>query len=139
MSILYKGNAHVYLQGMNALMPIRKKTNKITYYIGDRKTKLLLRDFRQNPVDAAHKVLQGEKDFEFADIFNQSAQVKVQVKDKNKIEIDLHDSPDGDNYPTLWLGILDDNLFPNYETEWEFLRPTSLESTAIAVLVSQNS
>jgi hypothetical protein len=138
MSILFNGNAHVYLQGLNALTPIRKKNDKITYYIGDRKTKLLLRDFRLKPIEAAHQVLQGKNIFEFTDTFNQSAKVKVHIKDKNKIEIDLHESPDGDNYPTLWLGVLEDNLMPNYNTEWEFLRPISPQSTAIAVLVCKD-
>ena len=138
MSVIFKGNAHIYLQGNNALTPIRTKSNRITYYIGDRKTKLLLRDFRQNPVDAAHKSFKGEKGQEFADIFNQSATVKVSISDKKKVEIDLHDIQNDGDYPTLWLGVLNDNFIPNYETEWEFLRPVNFQSTAIAVLVCKD-
>lgn len=137
MPILFQGNANIYLQGENALTPIRTTCDKITYYIGDRKTRLLVRDFRHEPVNAAHMILRGKKDLEFADSFNQAANVKVILKDQKKVEINLHDVEDNGDYPTLWLGVLNDNLMPNYDTEWEFLRPVNDQSTAIAVLLSQ--
>jgi hypothetical protein len=137
MSILFDGNARVYLQGKDALQPIRTKSDHITYYIGNRGTKLLLRDFRQQPVLAARRYLQGENGFEFADVFNQFSKVKVNVKETNNIEINLYDNADTKNSPTLWLGVLEDNLMPNHETDWEFLRPIDPNSTAFAVLVRE--
>ena len=138
MSILFDGNARVYLQGRNALVPIKTQNNRITYYIGNRNTKLLLRDFRCNPVNAAHQFLQGKNGFEFADVFNQPAKIRVNINEEKKVEIDLYENSDGQNCPTLWLGILEDNLIPNYDTEWEFLRPINPHSTAFAVLVRED-
>jgi hypothetical protein len=138
MSILFDGNACVYLQGRNALVPAKTENNQIVYYIGNSSTKLLLRDFRCNPVNAAHWYLQGKNGFEFADVFNQPAQVRVNISEEQKVEIDLYESSDGQNCPTLWLGILEDNLMPNYDTEWEFLRPINHHSTAFAVLVRED-
>ena len=68
MSILFEGNTRVYLQGKNALLPIKTETDQITYCIGTRKTNLLLRDYRLNPIKAARSIMQGKTGFEFTEI-----------------------------------------------------------------------
>jgi hypothetical protein len=135
MSILFEGSIHVYLQGKNALLPIKTEDNQVTYCIGTRKTRLLLKDYRSTPVKAAQSYMQGKTGFEFADIFNQPAKAKVNIIDEKKVEIELYDSQEVDHSPTLWLGVFDDNLMPNIDTEWEFLRPINVQSTAFAGLV----
>lgn len=134
--MLFDGPVNVYLQGKNALLPTNISKEQITYWIGSEQTKLQLKDYRHLPIAAANRVLGGEDEFEFADIFNQAAIAKVEVEDEI-LNIELHDGPRDGNYPILWLGVLDDNLMPNYKTEWEYLRPLDEHSTAISVLLSE--
>jgi hypothetical protein len=136
MSIVYDGPVRVYLQGNNALLPIDATNQQITYWIGSEKTKLLLRDRRYLPIEAANRILKGENGFEFADVFNRPAIAKVQLEEET-VNIELRESSDDGEYPILWLGVLDNNLMPNYKTEWEYLRPLDSQSTAISVLIKE--
>ena len=53
-TILYQGNVHIYLQGENALLPTgSERKDQIAYFIGSKKSKLLIRDFRKRPMLAA--------------------------------------------------------------------------------------
>lgn len=138
MNILYEGTVSVYLQGENALLPTEVSDEQITYYVGSEETRLQVIDYRHESLSAANRVIRGENGFEFADIFNQSAQAKVKLEHDDMLEIELFETPDNREYPILWLGILEDNLMPNYDTEWEFLRPFDSGSTAIAVLIQED-
>ena len=136
MSIVFDGPVQVYLQGKNALLPIDATNEQITYWIGSEQTKLLLKDHRCLPIEAANRILRGENGFEFADIFNRPAVAKVNLED-DTVNIELHDNTNDGNYPILWLGVLDENMMPNYKTEWEYLRPVDSQSTAISVLLKE--
>src|ERR1044071_10503444 len=92
---LYRGNVQIYLQGQNALLPIpSNREDQIACFIGSKKSKLILRDFREQPILAAHHTPSGIKSSEFSDAFNQPAYVEVSVVEKDtepeKIEINLH-------------------------------------------------
>jgi hypothetical protein len=136
MSILFDGPVNVYLQGRNALLPIDLTTEQVTYWIGSEQTKLLLKDHRCLPINAAARIIEGENGFEFADIFNQPAIARVRLEDET-VNIELHENTSDGEYPTLWLGVLDDNMMPNYKIEWEYLRPLDDHSTAISVLLKK--
>ncbi|HEX2619474.1 MAG TPA: hypothetical protein VHL11_04980, partial [Phototrophicaceae bacterium] len=92
---LYRGNVQIHLQGHNALLPIASnREDQVSCFIGSRRSKLILRDFREQPILAAHHTPSGIKGSEFADAFNQPAYVEVSVVEKDtepeKIEINLH-------------------------------------------------
>ena len=58
----------------------------------------------------------------------------MNITNEEKVEIELYDGEEVNYSPTLWLGVLNDNLMPNIDTEWEILRPINVQSTAFAVL-----
>ena len=57
---LYRGNVQIHLQGQNALLPIRSnREDHIICFIGSKKSKLIIRDYREQPVLAAQHTLLG--------------------------------------------------------------------------------
>ena len=141
---LFQGNVHIYLQGQNALIPVGEiREDQMTYFVGAKNSKLLIRDFRQNAILAAHRALSGIDGMEFADIFNQPARAEISVLDTEneteKIEINLHPISENEDFPVLWLGVIDDLLMPMLDTEWEILRPISLEKVAFAAMVKAST
>jgi hypothetical protein len=137
---LYKGHVQIYLQGQNALIPIGEICkDQMTYFIGSKRSQLLIRDFRENAILAAQRALSGLDDTQFADIFNQPAYVEIimadKVNDEEKIEVDLYPTAKIGDFPVLWMGVIDDLLMPILDTEWEFLRPISLKKVAFAAMV----
>ena len=135
MSLLYDGDVRVYLQGKNALLPTDITSKQITYWIGDESTRLQIKDYRHASRSAAQEVLDGDQEFDFADFFNQSAQAKITTNPDGNLDIELYETSSLQTRPILWVGILEDNIIPNYETEWEYLKPLNSESTAVAILI----
>ena len=137
---LYKGNVQIYLQGENALLPVASKTraDQASYFIGSKKSKLLIRDFRRAPIHAAH-ASHGLEGSEFADAFNQPAYAEVSVSERGdepeKIEINLRPTNNSDDFPVLWLGVLNDAMMPMLDIEWEILRPINSERIAFTAMV----
>ena len=138
-SLIFEGNVQVYLQGKNALLPSGTLTHDIiSYFIGSRRSSLTLKDFRQRPIRAAHHILSGKNGFEFADVFNEPALVKVYSNiDKSQLEIEMHENTSSDDDGILWLGVIDDNEMSVQDIEWEVLRPISKKRTAFAALVKK--
>jgi hypothetical protein len=138
---LYKGNVQIYLQGENALLPVASKTrgDQIAYFIGSKKSKLLIRDFRREPIHAAHHDRSGLDGSEFADAFNQPAYAEVSVSDRGnepeRIEINLRPTSKSDDFPVLWLGVLNDAMMPMLDIEWEILRPIKSDKIAFTAMV----
>lgn len=141
---LYRGNVQIYLQGENALLPVASKTSKnrggqIAYFIGSKKSKLLIRDFRAEPILAANHARTGLEGSEFADAFNQPAYAEVSVSDRGsepeKIEINLRPASKSEDFPILWLGVLNDSMMPMLDIEWEILRPINAEKIAFTAMV----
>jgi hypothetical protein len=138
---LYRGNVQIYLQGENALLPVASKNRdgQIAYFIGSKKSKLLIRDFRTEPIIAAHTAASGVEGSEFADAFNQPAYAEVSVAERGnepeKIEINLRPTNKRDDFPVLWLGVLNDAMMPMLDIEWEILRPINAERIAFTAMV----
>ena len=138
---LYRGNVQIYLQGENALMPVASKHrgDQIAYFIGSKKSKLLIRDFRREPIHAAHHARSGLEGAEFAVAFNQPAYAEVSVSEKGneleKIEINLRSTNKSDDFPVLWLGVLNDAMMPMLDIEWEILRPIKSDKIAFTAMV----
>jgi hypothetical protein len=137
---IYRGNVQIHLQGQNALLPIHStREDQISCFIGSKRSKLLVRDYREEPVMAAHHDPSGVKGSEFAVAFNQPAYVEVSVAGENgeseKIEIHLRPAEQRDDFPVLWLGVKNDSLMPMLDIEWEIMRPISMEKIAFTAMV----
>jgi len=137
---LYRGNVQIHLQGQNALLPIHSsRQNQIACFIGSKKSKLLIRDSREEPVMAAHHDPSGVKGSEFVVAFNQPAYAEVSVAgqggEQEKIEIHLRPAEKNEDFPVLWLGIKNDSLMPMLDIEWEIMRPISMEKVAFTAMV----
>jgi hypothetical protein len=137
---IYRGNVYIHLQGQNALLPIQSaREDQIACFIGSKKSKLLIRDTRLEPVKAAHHDPSGVKGSEFAIAFNQPAYAEVSVAGQDgqneKIEIHLRPAEKGDDCPVLWLGVKNDALMPMLDIEWEIMRPISMEKVAFTAMV----
>ena len=137
---LYRGNVQIHLQGQNALRPIpSKREDQLSCFIGSKKSKLILRDFREEPVLAAHTTPAGIQGFEFALAFNQPAYAEVSMIDKEnqpeKVEISLRPAEENEDCPVLWLGVKNDSLMPMLDIEWEIMRPISVEKVAFTAMV----
>ena len=137
---LYRGNVQIYLQGEKALLPVASKNRngQVAYFIGSKKSKLLIRDFRREPLHATHASA-GLEGSEFADAFNQPAYAEVSISEKGrepeKIEINLRPTSKSDDFPVLWLGVLNDAMMPMLDIEWEILRPINSEKIAFTAMV----
>ena len=139
-NVLYRGNVQIHLQGENALLPIDpNRENQVAYFIGSRKSKLLIRDFREEPILAAHRAPSGIEGAEFAVAFNQPAYAEVSVSGKGiepeKIEINLRPTEENEDFPVLWLGVKNDVLMPMLDIAWEILRPISSKKIAFTAMV----
>jgi hypothetical protein len=139
-SYLYRGNVQIHLQGPNALLPVAsKRDDQITCFIGSKKSKLVIRDFREQPILAAQQAASGIGGSEFVDAFNQPAYAEVSViqndNEPQKIEINLHAVAHNEDFPVLWLGVKKDALMPMLDIEWEIMRPISLEQVAFTAMV----
>ena len=137
---IYRGNVQIHLQGQNALLPIHSmREDQITCFIGSKKSKLMIRDSRLEPVMAAHHDPSGVKGAEFAVAFNQPAFVEVSVAGQNggpeKIEIHLRPAENKDDCPVLWLGVENHAPMPMLDIEWEIMRPISMEKVAFTAMV----
>ena len=139
-NILYQGNVQIYLQGEKALLPTGSdREDQVAYFIGSKKSKLLIRDFRKRPILAAHRGQSGIEGTEFADAFNQPAYAEVSIAEKSgapeKIEINLRPTDEREDFPVLWLGIMNDLMMPMLDIEWEILRPINTEKIAFTAMV----
>ena len=136
----YKGNVQIYLQGEKALLPVASNhQGQVSYFIGSKRSKLLIRDFRREPLHAAHHTKSGLDGAEFAEAFNQPAYAEVSISEKGsepeKIEINLRPTNKSDDFPVLWLGVLNDAMMPMLDIEWEILRPINAERIAFTAMV----
>lgn len=139
-NFLYQGNVHIHLQGPHALLPIDStREDQVTYFIGSKKSKLLIRDFREEPIQAAQRAPLGIQGAEFAVAFNQPAYAEVAVvengSEPEKVEISLRPAKGRDDSAVLWMGVKNDLLMPMLDIEWEIMRPISAKKIAFTAMV----
>lgn len=133
--VIYRGNVNIYLQGHDALMPVNIHSKlMMSYWIGAPYSTIFINDFRPEPNLAAQRVLKGEIEFDFAEVFNQPAWAEISINE-DAVEITLEDRPSDGDFPILWLGILDDNTMPIHDIDWEILKPLDQNRTAFAAIV----
>lgn len=135
-TVVYRGNARVYLQGKGALQPVDiSDSNCYTYFVGSAESSIKLLDFRHEPNQAAEAKLENRLNGEFADIFNQPAEVDISEKNGN-VEIELKPGKQNNESPILWIGVINDGKMPVHKIAWETLKPIQGGTIAFAALVS---
>ena len=139
-NVLYRGNVQLHLQGPRALLPVDSTYEKqVTYFIGSKKSKLLIRDFREEPILAAQRNPAGIEGADFTVAFNQPAYAEVAMEalgeEPERVEIHLRPAKENEDSPVLWLGVKNDMLMPMLDIEWEILRPISSKKIAFTAMV----
>ena len=139
-NVLYRGNVQIHLQGQRALLPMDStREDQVTYFIGSKKSKLLIRDFREEPILAAQRNPAGIEGVDFTVAFNQPAYAEVAMEalgeEPERVEIHLRPAKDNDDIPVLWLGVKNDLLMPMLDIEWEIMRPISSKKIAFTAMV----
>lgn len=135
-SFYFRGQIKPYLQGHNALEVINQTPGFLECYLGSKRTRIRLRDFRPTVRDAAKRALDGQQTEQFARIFEQPARAKIRLA-KGKVQIDLYDVCPKQEAPTLWLGVVrDGEMLPFAHANWEFFRPAGKARTGFAILSS---
>ncbi len=131
----YRGFAQVYLQGPDALEPAADcGERQMSYFVGYPASAIQVLDYRQRPVEVAHRVLAGEEVSDFAGEFNRPAWVEIRATDK-AVEIKLRDCRSEGELPTLWMGTTDSERLPDHPARWEVIKPLGRSRLAFAVLV----
>ena len=136
----YRGNVYIHLQGQDAMCPTHSsRDDRLTCFIGSRKSRLLICDFREEPVLAAYQAPSGVEDSEFMEAFNQPAYAEISVAGQNgeagKVEVNLRPVNKEDDFPVLWMGVKHDSLMPMLDIEWEIMWPISMEKVAFIAMV----
>lgn len=139
-NVLYRGNVQIHLQGPRALLPIDSHSaDQVTYFIGSKKSKLLIRDFREEPILAVQRNPAGIEGADFTVAFNQPAYAEVAMEvlgeEPERVEIHLRPAKENEDNPVLWLGVKNDMLMPMLDIEWEILRPISAKKIAFTAMV----
>jgi len=139
-NVLYRGNVHIHLQGPRALLPVDStRGDQIAYFIGSKKSKLLIRDFREEPILAVQRNPAGIDGAEFTVAFNKPAYAEVAMEalgeEPERVEINLRPAKDDEDTPVLWLGVKNDLLMPMLDIEWEIMRPISSKKVAFTAMV----
>lgn len=88
---------------------------------------------------AAQRGHSGIEGAEFANAFNQPAYAEVSIagqgSELEKIEINLRPTDEREDFPVLWLGIMNDLVMPMPDVQWEILRPINPEKIAFTAMV----
>ena len=139
-NVLYRGNVQIHLQGPRALLPVESNhEHEIAYFIGSKKSRLLIRDFREEAIHAAQNHPAGIEGADFTVAFNQPAYAEVAMEalgeDPEKVEISLRPAKNDEDTPVLWLGVKNDALMPMLDIEWEIMRPISAKKIAFTAMV----
>ncbi|HEY5730129.1 MAG TPA: hypothetical protein VIS72_08765 [Anaerolineales bacterium] len=134
--IIYRGNVRVYLQGMGALQPVNIGNSEYhIYYVGTEESSIIIKDHRHEPNQAALAKLENRFEGEFADVFNQPAEVEI-LENEGKVEIEMLPGKQDAESPILWMGVIFDGKMSVHNITWETLKPISANVTAFAVLVN---
>jgi hypothetical protein len=135
-SLIFEGNVQVHLYGQNALIPSSLHDQLLTAVIGAEGSELIVNEHRTRTIQAIKSALPNGYPDGFLGAFNEQAWAEIFYEPNRKaLSIDLYDTSNEVNIPILWMGVLKDNLMPNYEVEWEVLKPVDDSNTAFCALL----
>ncbi len=131
----FRGMIRPYLQGRNALDVTHQSPGFLECYLGSKRTRIRLRDFRLKVRQSAERALDGQDAEQFAGIFSQPAKAKIRLT-QGKVQIDLHDGVPEQAAPMLWLGVVKDGeSIPLTSVHWEVFRAVGKSRTGFAMLM----
>jgi len=137
-NIIFEGDVQVQLYGQNALIPVYLHDQLLASVIGVEGSELIVNEHRYETIQAMKNSLPNCYPDGFLEAFNQPARVEIRYEpNKDSLNIDLYEtSTEIDmDIPILWMGVLENNLMPGYEVEWEILKPVDENNTAFCALV----
>jgi hypothetical protein len=138
-TLLFSGNTQVHLEGQEALTMMKtKSTDQLIYSVGSPKSSIQVHDFRRDVSEAARNALAGKDVEQFMHLFNQPAWIAVHLSSEST-DIEMHklwskDSITFREFPTLWLGVIEENRALQDPLEWEILEPVGKSRIAYAAL-----
>ncbi len=132
-NIIFKGKAHVALQGEQALRLLKRNGNCAEYEVlGFRDVPITLRDYRPEGLEALNLVEGGGDEREFAIRFNHPASITVATRDGSGLEINLRKTDDPDPCHTLWVAVGWQEGIPLYDYVYHRIEP--IDSSHLAFL-----
>ena len=139
-NLIFEGDVQVHLYGQNALIPVYLHDQLFMSVIGIEGSQLIVNDHRYETIQALKNSLPNCYPDGFLKAFNRPARVEIRYEpDKEGLNVDLYEAPAEMDMPILWMGVLENNLMPNYEVEWEILKPVDENNTAFCALVKTQS
>jgi hypothetical protein len=136
-SFYFRGNFNILLQGHKSLALHNIQPNMMAYYLGSKRSRICIRDFRQAARTAALQSLNGKNANQFAEYFGKPAKVKI-YRTNNKIHIDLQECAAHQD-ETLWLGVVrDGEPMPVFPINWEYFRQVNKTKTGFIALVPRS-
>jgi hypothetical protein len=134
--LVFEGDVQVHLYGQNALIPIYVRDQELSSIIGMEGSELIVNEHRYETIEAVQNSSADGYPDGFLKAFNRAAWAEIYYdSDKHGLEIDLYESSTDLHMPILWMGILENNLMPAYEVEWEILKTIDESNTAFCALV----
>jgi len=134
--IIFDGDAQIHLYGQNALIPVYLHDQLLKSVIGVEGSELIVNEHRYETIQTIKNSLSNFYPNGFLEAFNQPARVEIRYEpNKHGLEIDLYETSTEMDMPILWMGILENNLMPAYEVEWEILKSVDENNTAFCALV----
>jgi hypothetical protein len=135
-SLVFEGDVQVHLYGQNALIPMYLRDQVLASIIGIEGSGLIVNDHRYETNEAVRTSSSNCYPDGFLKAFNRPAWAEIYYNpDTHGLEIDLYESSTEIHMPILWMGILENNLMPAYEVEWEILKTIDESNTAFCALV----
>ncbi len=135
-SIIFEGDVQVHLYGQNALIPVYLHDQLLASVIGVESSELIVNEHRYETIQAIKNSLPNCYPDGFLKAFNQPARVEIRYEPKKHgLNVDLYETLAETDMPILWMGVLENNLMPAYEVEWEIFKPVDENNTAFCALV----
>jgi hypothetical protein len=130
----YKGVVNIYLQGNEALEPVKFTEDGALYHLASPLSGITVNDHRAHVARAAKLALDGLEEDAFGHIFSQPASVEINAQ-ADTAHIEIYDETTETEGLTLWMGVIDDHRMAVAETEWETLKAIEDEKIAFAALI----
>lgn len=128
-------HAEVAIQGDEVLSFINCTQERGIYeVIGFEEPRVTIIDYRQQGVDAIHRLLKTKGFAEFAPAFNTPALVTIQEEDDGSVLIELNESNVGKPDKMLWIPIGIQDSIPVYKYLFERVAPLTDDTFAFIAL-----
>ena len=138
--IIFQGDAQILLYGNNALVPLSLSKQSLISAIGFENSELIVNEHREHTIQSLENTSNSHIPDNFTEIFNRPARVEVSyIPNNHSLTINLFKALGDTNLPILWMGVLENNVMPAYEIDWEIFKPVDENNMAFCALISNQS